>query len=174
MPNNERLAHIQSIGIDKEDYLKHCREQSRIYRNRKKYELLLGQDGTNLKPEMLTDILNAQQRADFVKKLGLQKILDAFPYKEIDTEGNYKLVEIAFDFDTAPRRRNGDTAITRDRTQHRYLIMKNPSTNEHHIEGVPNEIQTVEQAILWRNGLIETDDLETKKYDGDIKPVILT
>jgi hypothetical protein len=72
----------------------------------------------------------SEQGIDFyLKVLG-------FPYYVVDKEGDYELWWVQ---------------LWHDGTWGRYLRMKNPSTGQFHLEGVPNSITTVKGALEWRN-----------------------
>lgn len=87
-----------------------------------------------LDPRKFQELVNAQQRAEFVRKFGIDRLCHEFGAKVIHQDGTYELVELAID-DQPPRR---------------YLKMINPSVGVFHVEGVPNNIETVQGAIEYR------------------------
>jgi hypothetical protein len=87
-----------------------------------------------LDPEKVLGLENAQQRAEGIKLIGLERMWFG-KVKIIDQWGNYEL---------------GDLPIGNSRTG-RYLKMENPSVPDlWHVEGVPSAIKTVKEAINWR------------------------
>lgn len=88
-----------------------------------------------LEPKDLFKIKNAQVRAEFVKKVGIDRIIYHLG-KVIDTVDNYQLVLL-------------DLGDGRSRP---FLKMENPSVPElWHVEGVHPVCQTVEDAIQYRH-----------------------
>ncbi len=99
----------------------------------------------DLDPLRLTTIDNAEVRREFVRKVGAERICQALSTGPI----------------------NSATYRTKDGREHpyelhrfavageqwTYLKMLNPSVGLTHFEGVPNECQTVQQALNFRNGL---------------------
>jgi hypothetical protein len=55
----------------------------------------------------------------------------------LDTQGNYSLLAVMLGNDV--------------RSACNFLKMLNPSIGVWHMEGVPNNIRTVRDALLWRN-----------------------
>jgi len=94
-----------------------------------------------LEGKRLLEISNAQVRTEFVKKVGVERICSDLGAKTIDTASDYALLEL----DLGDGRRRP------------YLKMKNPSTNEWHVEGVHPTCTTVREAINWRAGDINED-----------------
>jgi hypothetical protein len=97
--------------------------------------------------EMITKEPNADIRREIIRKIGKTRIIELLDYKIIDKMGSYEL--ISFDIG--------------DGRQRPWLKMIGPSTGFTHIEGVPTEINTVKNAICFRNSL--------SKYE---KPISLT
>lgn len=100
-----------------------------------------------LDPAIILKIRNAEIRRELVRKLGMQRIFKTLKHKIIESQEDYRLVEIDL----------------QDGRRRPYLFMKNPSIDTWHIEGVPPEIKTIESALAWRN------DMRTW-----VKPAILT
>lgn len=92
-----------------------------------------------LVPKDLFRIRNAQVRAEFVKKVGLEKILDELA-TVVETFGNYQLLLLK-------TRSNRTFEINRKRP---YLKMLNPSSDEWHIEGVHSNCKTISEALQYR------------------------
>jgi hypothetical protein len=89
---------------------------------------------------------NEEQRAALVNKVGLDLFAQRVGYDVLDREGDYELIVLA-----APghaRARN----FARERPFLTHLKMLNPSTGTYHIEGVPPDTTTVEEALAFRNG----------------------
>ncbi len=84
---------------------------------------------------------NAEIRREIVRKIGIEKVckdLNAQPishYRDEVNGMNYELLLL-------------DLGDGRTRP---YLKMRNPSIGVYHIEGVPPEITSAEQALIWRN-----------------------
>lgn len=96
-----------------------------------------------LNPDEILNIKNVEQRAEVIKKYGINKLFEKLPTTLLDsdtiTDGSgtkhpYKLYKVMI----------GDNERT-------YLRMENPSVEETHIEAVHPDCQTVAQANSWRN-----------------------
>ena len=85
---------------------------------------------------------NAEQRMALIKHIGMQNFLDSFKTKKIESDDMYDLIDIELEGEWC-----------------RFLKMKNPSTGEFHVEGVPNECKTINESLAWRNGM-EIEDFE--------------
>ena len=99
----------------------------------------------DLDPVALTKIDNAEVRREFVRKVGAERIVSALSPGAVDKatyptkdgrEHPYELHRLAVADE-----------------QWSYLRMVNPSVGLTHFEGVPNECQTVQDALNFRNGL---------------------
>jgi hypothetical protein len=77
---------------------------------------------------------NAEIRRELVRKVGVERMIQKLGAKEIDSRGDYKLIEIEIG-----NNRKG-----------RALKMKNPSIDTWHVEKVPATIKTVQEAINFR------------------------
>jgi hypothetical protein len=88
-------------------------------------------------PRRLPAIPNAEVRREFIRKVGLARILRALGARVISSSGLYELLEL----DLGDGRRRP------------YLKMRNPSVDTVHIEGVHPRCQTVQEALNYRNGL---------------------
>lgn len=121
---------------------------------------------------------NADLRAEFVKKIGLKKLIDLgteidtyenYPDNEMWTKSEYKIIDM---HEIVPPREIitlSNTGISR-KTANAYeyapfLYMKNQTTGEYHLEGIHPRCKTLYDAIKMRyNGL------NIKNYDiKDIK-----
>jgi len=92
----------------------------------------------DLDPKRISEIDNAQVRAEFVRKVGVERLCHALGATVIDASGSYELLLLDIG-DGVPRE---------------YLKMLNPSVPElWHIEGVMPGIRNVQAALNWRNGL---------------------
>ncbi|MBU1172974.1 MAG: hypothetical protein KKD44_25720, partial [Proteobacteria bacterium] len=97
---------------------------------------------TEINPNELLKIKNVEQRREFVRKIGLERICYALKSKVIDKSGDYELLLL-------------DIGDNRKRP---YLKMLNPSIGTWHIEGVHPDCITVQQAINYRRfGTVETE-----------------
>jgi hypothetical protein len=120
-------------------------------------------------PRKLLKLDNAQVRAEFVRKVGIERICYKLKAKTVDSrtitisgkQHKYDLLKLKF----------GDFVYS-------YLRMENPSVPElWHIEGVPNECCDVWSALNFRNGFMEADIDDVNGVDwyqqGDVllKPV---
>jgi len=87
---------------------------------------------------------NAEVRREFVRKVGMERLIEEFGGKLLDEEGDYELLAFQWEGDDMP-----------------YLKMKNPSIGVYHVEGVPPEIKTVKEAIEWRNQMPGSPEILT-------------
>lgn len=101
--------------------------------------------GNKLDPTMMMKITNAEVRREFVRKVGMERIIEKCGAKCIDKRGEYEL--LTFDI--------GD-GIHRP-----YLKMTNPSIGVYHVEGVPPNTKTVKEALAFRNGTDEEPEILT-------------
>ncbi len=69
-----------------------------------------------------------------IQQVGVQKVIEMVGFDIVDEFGKYKIINLDL---------GGDRRY--------YLRMVNPSTKEIHYEGVPNDCNSVEKAIKWRN-----------------------
>jgi hypothetical protein len=101
----------------------------------------------DIDPKRVLSIDNAEVRAAFIRKVGIERVLSHLPHAVLDTQGDYSLIEIFM------------SGYTPDRW--RYLKMRNPSVGVWHLEGVAPDVATVAQAINFRAG-------------REWKPIVLT
>ena len=140
--------------------------------------------------ENIFTIQNAQLRSYAINAIGLEKVLEPYPTKVIDTEtienqGKYELIDIQLPSVSIYQ---WGRRTTSDPKWCLYLKMVNQSTGEYHLEGVPRESddwnncipeQTVRGALAWRDG-----EGPQHKWNGNehvksndwkyIEPVVLT
>jgi hypothetical protein len=88
-------------------------------------------------PRRLPAIPNASVRREFIRKVGIGRILAALGARVISWSGPYELLEL----DLGDGRRRP------------YLKVQNPSVDAVHIEGVHPRCRTVQEALNYRNGL---------------------
>jgi len=81
---------------------------------------------------------NLEVRRELVRKIGIERIVKELGAKTLDTKGNYELLELKVGANRRP-----------------FLKMLNPSIGTYHIEGVPPNTKTVEDALEFRNGTKE-------------------
>ena len=88
-------------------------------------------------PRRLLEIPNAEVRREFVRKVGIARVLRGINARVISSCGPYELLEL-------------DLGDGRHRP---YLKMQNPSVDAVHIEGVHPDCRTVQEVLNYRNGL---------------------
>jgi hypothetical protein len=88
-----------------------------------------------LDPQMVVKETNVEVRRELLRKIGIERFVEKIGAKTLDAKGDYELLSIEVGLE--------QPAIG--------LKMKNPSIGVYHVEFVPNEIGTVEQALNWRN-----------------------
>jgi len=91
----------------------------------------------DLDPAMILKETNAEVRREIVRKIGIHNIVEKLGGEVVDKKGHYELLLLDL----------------QDGRKRPYLKMKNPSIDTWHVEGVPTEIKTVNEALAWRNGL---------------------
>ena len=101
-------------------------------------------DEGQLDPRWVAKLDNAEERREFVRKVGVERIEYKLGSRIIDKEADpmYQLIDL----------RLGDG----DDTYRPYLKMNNPSIDAVHIEGVPKECRTIQAALNYRNGFTES------------------
>lgn len=80
-------------------------------------------------------IKNVEQRAELIKKIGVEKALADLETTTLDTWEGYELLSVSI-YPDMPRI---------------YIKMQNPSIDEIHLEAVHPDCKTVQQALKWRN-----------------------
>jgi hypothetical protein len=79
---------------------------------------------------------NADVRRELIRKVGIERMLNALPHSLLDSQTNYELYSVNL----------GQGAKSA-----KYLKMTNPSVGCYHLEGVAPECDTVDSALRWRN-----------------------
>ncbi len=79
-----------------------------------------------------------------IQQIGVQKVFEMVGFNIVDEFGKYKIINLDL---------GGDRRY--------YLRMVNPSTKEIHYEDVPNDCNSVEKAIKWRNQSNELPEVLT-------------
>ncbi len=111
----------------------------------------------DIDPRKLLKIDNAQVRAEFVRKVGIERICYSLKAKVLDS----KVIEIG-----GQQHAYELLGLPIDGELYHYLKMQNPSVPElWHVEGVPQECLTVYAALNFRNGLTEADIDEKNGVD---------
>ena len=89
----------------------------------------------DLRGEDIAAITNAQERAEGIRKMGLDRYVYHLGAKVIESEGEYDLLAVRW----------------HDGTTKKMLKMKNPSVPElWHVEGVDNSCETIDDAMAFR------------------------
>lgn len=92
---------------------------------------------SKLDPMKFVELQNVEHRREFVRKFGMDRLLGVLEHDVLHKKGNYELIAIDL------KGRLGKRP---------FLKMLNPSTGTFHVEGVPPNTKTVEEALEWRNG----------------------
>ena len=100
-------------------------------------EWLVETPTTDLDARKFAELHNAEIRREFVRKVGIERIVTELGAEVLDRHGNYELLAVDL---------GGRTG------KWPYLKMRNPSIGVWHLEAVTKECATVEQALNWRNG----------------------
>ena len=96
----------------------------------------------NITAEMVMKETNVEIRRELLRKVGIERLLNDLPHKVLDTVGNYEL----YSLDLSDELKNC-----------KYLKMTNPSVGCFHLEGIEPSINTVEEALKWRNNNMFVD-----------------
>ncbi|MBI5847173.1 MAG: hypothetical protein HZB31_04365 [Nitrospirae bacterium] len=91
----------------------------------------------DIDPRLILKERNAEARKEIIKKLGVKNVIRTLGSKTIDKVGSYELIVLE---------------IPSMNTRPTYLKMRNPSTGEWHVEGVPPTVNNCIQALAWRDG----------------------
>jgi len=94
-------------------------------------------DANKLDPRIVLEQTNAEIRREIVRKIGVERLIQKIGAKQIDSWNGYELLKIH---------------IPNMQTDAIYLKMRNPSIGTWHVEGVPPNIKTCQQALSWRVG----------------------
>ena len=91
----------------------------------------------NLDPSLILTTDNAEVRREIVRKIGVERMLSKLGGRIIDSWNGYELVSLD---------------LPKMRIRPIYLKMRNPSIGTYHVEGVPPDITTCQDALSWRTG----------------------
>jgi len=100
-------------------------------------------------PSGFVKIQNAEVRREFIRKVGIERVMEQVGAEVLDTDGDYELVNFNV------------SGSDNEKVMRPFLKMVNPSIGVYHVEGIAPEINTVKEALIWRNGT-------------DTKPTVLT
>ncbi len=100
-------------------------------------EWLVETKAARLDARQFAELDNAEVRREFVRKVGIERIVTELGAEVLDRRGDYELLSVDL---------GGRTG------KWPYLKMRNPSIGVWHLEAVVKECATVEQALNWRNG----------------------
>ena len=100
-------------------------------------EWLVETKAARLDARKFAELDNAEIRREFVRKVGIERIVTELGAEVLDRRGEYELLSVDL---------GGQTG------KWPYLKMRNPSIGVWHLEAVVKECATVEQALNWRNG----------------------
>ena len=89
----------------------------------------------DIDPKKVLSVENVEQRRELIRKIGVERFIQAAEAKVLDKKGDYELLNV----ELSPTIRNA-----------RYLKMLNPSVGVWHVEGVHPSCETVSHAINWR------------------------
>lgn len=92
---------------------------------------------SKIDPVMILRESNAEARREIIRKIGIEKVIQALGGTVLDKWRSYELIAL-----DVPGMRARPT----------YLKMLNPSVGVWHVEGVPPEIKTCREALAWRDG----------------------
>jgi hypothetical protein len=90
-----------------------------------------------LNAQLILSEKNAEVRREIVRKIGVERIVQQLGATTINKMGTYELLQLNIPNINKPAK---------------YLKMLNPSIGVWHLEGVPSEIETCQEAINWRAG----------------------
>lgn len=99
-------------------------------------EELAVKSAAEIDPREFAKIENAEVRREFVRKVGIERIVQACGAVVLDKQGEYELLSVDL---------GGSTG------KWPYLKMLNPSVGVWHLEAVAKGIATVNEALKWRN-----------------------
>ena len=91
---------------------------------------------TELDPKKFAELNNVEIRREFVRKIGIERLIDKLNTEILDQDGDYELhlVDLGDEVGEWP-----------------YLKMLNPSIGVWHMECVEQACKTVKEALEWRN-----------------------
>lgn len=94
-----------------------------------------------LDPRLFASITNVEERREFIRKVGVERLVQKIGAKVLDKNGDYELLMVNLGGRTGERP---------------FLKMRNPSIGTWHIEGVPPECKTVIEAITKSRNKADT------------------
>ena len=94
-----------------------------------------------LNPELIITEKNAEVRREIVRKIGIERICEKLQTIILDKWDEYELLQL-------PK-------LEGMQNNPLYLKMRNPSIGVYHLEGVPSNIKTCQEALSWRIGGIK-------------------
>lgn len=95
-------------------------------------------EAERIDPSLIIKEKNVEVRREMVRKIGIERVIKKLHADIIDKWNDYELLKL-------PKFENMQN-------QPVYLKMKNPSLGIYHIEGVPPNIKTCQEALNWRIG----------------------
>lgn len=95
-------------------------------------------------PDIILNEKNAERRHKMIEGYGLIQLIQAVGAETIEKDDTYELLNFNINGTFRP-----------------YLKMLNPSTGCWHIEGVHPSCDTIEKALVWRNGTSEKPEILT-------------
>ena len=101
---------------------------------------------------------NVEVRRELIRKIGIERFIHSAGAKTLNKVGDYELLSVD---------------LSADNKNCRYLKMLNPSIGIWHVEGVPNDCQTVEHALNSRKpeqmrAIPISEDGENWYQQGDV------
>ena len=99
----------------------------------KKYVMTKAQE---IPAEWVMKETNVEIRRELLRKVGIERLLTDLPHKLLETRGNYESYSID---------------LSEEIKDARYLKMTNPSIGCFHLEGLDPSINTIGEALKWRN-----------------------
>jgi len=102
---------------------------------------------------------NVEVRREFVRKVGIDRLMKDLEKELLDISGDYKLYRINLG------KIEGDS----EPIYGTYLQMTNPSTKDIHLECVHENCKNVDEAIRWRNRELDFEGDETFMQEENIQ-----
>ena len=101
----------------------------------------------NITIEQMLKIENVGVRRECLRKMGIDRLVNHGV--SVDKKDGYELIDL------------GKFFLSRNNFYAPYLVMKNPSIDVWHVEGVHEDCKTVEQALNWRYGTTDRPKILT-------------
>jgi ankyrin repeat protein len=99
-------------------------------------ECLATENEEDIDPRKFAEFKNAEARREFVRRVGIERLVQALGAETLDHHDDYELLLVDL---------GGETGKVP------FLKMLNPSVGVWHLEAVPKDIDTVKAALAWRN-----------------------